>query len=144
MGLYGLLDASNTSWRQFSRFNGSSVVVETLVVNAKYRVSHLVANLGWVELNLGSSLGWLAIQWVATAQAGWWNIPNPCQQNPVRDQMGHPVLKLCPQVVLKLVPPSIELHPRNGVHIPLVPQRRRAMVHRVRGSLQRLRSVVSD
>ena len=56
-----------------------------------YRVSHLVANLGWVELNLGSSLGWLAIQWVATAQAGWWNIPNPCQQNPVRDQMGHPV-----------------------------------------------------
>ena len=56
-----------------------------------YRVSHLVANLGWVELNLGSSLGWLAIQWVATAQAGWWNITNPCQQNPVRDQMGHPV-----------------------------------------------------
>ena len=50
-----------------------------------YRVSHLVANLGWVELNLGSSLGWLAIQWVATAQAGWWNILNPCQQNPVRD-----------------------------------------------------------
>ena len=57
-----------------------------------YRVSHLVANLGWVELNLGSSLGRLAIQWVATAQAGWWNIPNPCQQNPVRDQMGHPVI----------------------------------------------------
>ena len=56
-----------------------------------YWVSHLVVNLGWVELNLGSSLGWLVIQWVATAQAGWWNIPNPCQQNPVRDQMGHPV-----------------------------------------------------
>ena len=53
-----------------------------------YRVSHLVANLGWVEFNLGS---WLAIQRVATAQAGWWNIPNPCLQNPVRDQMGHPV-----------------------------------------------------
>ena len=34
-----------------------------------YRVSHLVANLGWVGLNLGSSLGWFAIQWVATAQA---------------------------------------------------------------------------
>ena len=56
-----------------------------------YRMSHLVANLGWVGLNLGSSLGWLAIQWVATAQARWWNIPNPCQQNPFRDQMGHPV-----------------------------------------------------
>ena len=31
-----------------------------------YGVSHLVVNLGWVELDLGSSLGWLAIQWVAT------------------------------------------------------------------------------
>ena len=40
----------------------------------------MVKNLGWVELNLRSSLGWLAIQWVATAQAGWWNIPNPCQK----------------------------------------------------------------
>ena len=47
--------------------------------------------MGWVELKLGSSLGWLAIQWVATDQAGWWNIQNPCQQNQVRDQMGHPV-----------------------------------------------------
>ena len=51
-------------------------------------MSHLVAKLGWVELNFGRSLGWLAKQWVATAQAGWWNIPDPCQQNPVRDQMG--------------------------------------------------------
>ena len=57
-------------------------------------MSHLVANLGWVELNLGSSLGWLAIQWVATAQARWWNIPNPYQQNPVCDQMGHPVWQM--------------------------------------------------
>ena len=47
--------------------------------------------LGWVELNLRSSLSWLAIQWIATAQGGWWNFPNPCQQKPVRDQMGHPV-----------------------------------------------------
>ena len=28
-------------------------------------MSHLVANLGWVNLNLGNSLGWLALQWVA-------------------------------------------------------------------------------
>ena len=57
----------------------------------------MVKNLGWVELNLGSSLGWLAIQWVATAQAGWWNIPNTCQLNQVRAQMGHPVFwtQLC-------------------------------------------------
>ena len=32
-------------------------------VNLKYRVSHLVADLGWIDLDLGSSLGW----WAATA-----------------------------------------------------------------------------
>ena len=26
-----------------------------------------------------------------TAQAGWWNIPNQSQPNPVREEMGHSV-----------------------------------------------------
>ena len=31
-----------------------------MLLNEAYRVSHLVTNLGLVESNLGSSLGWLA------------------------------------------------------------------------------------
>ena len=36
--------------------------------------------LDWVDFELGSSLGWWATS-VATAKAGWWNIPNLCQPN---------------------------------------------------------------
>ena len=57
-----------------------------------YRVAHLLANLGWVDLDLGSSLGCGPLLWLPTAQAGWWNIPNLSQPNPVRQEMGHPVL----------------------------------------------------
>ena len=47
-----------------------------------YREFHLLANLGWVDLDLGSSPGWWAVLYLATAQAGWWNIPNLSQPNP--------------------------------------------------------------
>ena len=59
-----------------------------------YRASHVLEYLGWVDLDLESSPGWwaatVATYWV-TAQAGWWNIPNPSQQNPVYEDMGRPV-----------------------------------------------------
>ena len=37
-------------------FNGKAVPKCRLQIN--YRVAHLLANLGWVDLDLGSSLGW--------------------------------------------------------------------------------------
>ena len=46
--------------------------------NGLYRASHVLEDLGWVDLDLGSS-------------PGWWNIPNPSQQNPVFEDMGRPV-----------------------------------------------------
>ena len=48
----------------------------------EYRVSHLVTELGWVDLDLGSSLAGGLIQYLPTAQAGWWNIANLSQPNP--------------------------------------------------------------
>ena len=72
----------------------SRIVTLIGVTVSQYRVAHLLANLGWVDLDLGSSPGWWPLLQLPTAQAGWWNIPNLSQLNPVpvRQEMGHPVL----------------------------------------------------
>ena len=63
-----------------------------------YRVAHLVANLGWVDLNFDYSTVCLILpglmgvwQKRLGSWARWWN--SQIQMNPtqVRDQMGHPV-----------------------------------------------------
>ena len=51
-------------------------------VGKKYRASHVLVDLGWVDLDLGSSPGWWAVTVLPTAQAGGWNISNPSQHNP--------------------------------------------------------------
>ena len=51
-----------------------------------YRVTHLVANLGWVDLDLGSSPVWWPLLWLLTAQSGY----GGTSQIKV-NQMGHPV-----------------------------------------------------
>ena len=63
-------------------------------VAGMYRVAHLLANLGWVDLDLGSSLGRGPLLQLPTAQEGWWNIPYLSQLNPVRQEMDLPVLFL--------------------------------------------------
>ena len=44
-----------------------------------YRVAHLLANLGWVDFDLGSSPGWWPPLGLPTAQAGRRNIPKSTQ-----------------------------------------------------------------
>ena len=51
-----------------------------------YRVTEKVSDLGWGDPSAGGPVSWLP-----TAQAGWWNISNLSQPNPVRDPLGHPV-----------------------------------------------------
>ena len=54
-----------------------------------YRVTHLLANLGWVDLDFDCStvcpillgLVWIWQKWLST-WARWWNIPNQSQPNP--------------------------------------------------------------
>ena len=57
-----------------------------------YRVTQKVSDLGWVDLELESSLGLCARTIVTYCLEGWWNISNLSQPNPVRDLLGHPVL----------------------------------------------------
>ena len=56
-----------------------------------YRVTHLLADLGWVGFDLGSFPGLIG-QLVAAHQP--WNIPNQSQPYPVRQEMCHPVEKV--------------------------------------------------
>ena len=69
------------------------------VIDRIYRVAHLVADLGWVDLDFECSTvcpilpGLMGIRQMGLGKyARWWNTEiqvNPAQ---VRDQMGHPVL----------------------------------------------------
>ena len=52
---------------------------------AYYRVSHALVDLGWVDLDLGSSPGW----WAATVAT--YCPSRASQQNPVHEEMGRPV-----------------------------------------------------
>ena len=52
-------------------------------------VTHLLADLGWVDLIVPQADGLYCS--CGAAQARQWNIPNLSQPNPVREEMGHPV-----------------------------------------------------
>ena len=54
-----------------------------LFLVTQYSVIHLPKDLGWVDLDLGSSPGCGPLLQLPTAQAGWWNIPNLSQPNQV-------------------------------------------------------------
>ena len=67
-------------------------------VGTLYRVAHLVANLGWVDLNFDYSTVCLILpglmgvwQKRLGSWARWWNSQIQVNQTQVRDQMGHPV-----------------------------------------------------
>ena len=47
-----------------------------------YKLDHLIANLGWVDLDLESSPAIRPLLELLAAQAGWWNNPNLSQLNP--------------------------------------------------------------
>ena len=55
----------------------------------KYRVTHILANLGWVDFDFGYSTLCLVLprlmgnwqKWLSS-RARWWNIPNQSQPNP--------------------------------------------------------------
>ena len=98
-----------------------------------YGVSHLVVNLGWVELDLGSSLGWLAIQWVPTAQAGWWNIPNPSQWEVVTEETCHPIYNTSTYHGSKF---CINLNQRDAYHSIYLVLMRSSWTRRVSMALQ--------
>ena len=60
--------------------------------SSMYRVSHFVANLSWVDLDLGFSTSCLgSTQYWPTSQG---RSPNLSQPNPVREHMRHLVLKM--------------------------------------------------
>ena len=60
------------------------------------------------------------VPWLPTAQAGWWNISNLSQRNPVRDLLGHPV----GQILGKKC--DLESRPeQSGLPVPLGGRRRR-------------------
>ena len=46
-----------------------------------YRVTHLLADLGWVDLDFGCSTGRWAVLQLRCCPSKW-NIPNPSQPNP--------------------------------------------------------------
>ena len=63
-----------------------------------YRVAHLVANLGWVDLNFDYSTVCLILpglmgvwQKRLGSWARWWNSQIQVNRTQVRHQMGHPV-----------------------------------------------------
>ena len=65
---------------------------------SNYRVAHLVANLGWVDLNFDYSTVCLILpglmgvwQKRLGSWARWWNSQIQVNQTQVRDQTGHPV-----------------------------------------------------
>ena len=65
---------------------------------ALYRVTYLLVALGWVDFDLGvppscpPALAASAKFPSAKAESGrQWNTQNPSQQNPVHDQVEHPV-----------------------------------------------------
>ena len=47
-----------------------------------YRVTHLLADLGWVDLDFGCSTGRWAVLQCGAAQARHGNIPNPIKPDP--------------------------------------------------------------
>ena len=47
-----------------------------------YRVTMVVVHLGWVDQDLGSSLGWWAATAATYCPTGGWNIANLSQHNP--------------------------------------------------------------
>ena len=49
-------------------------------LSGHFYITILQGDSGWVDIDLGISPGWWAAT-VATAQAGWWNIPNLSQPN---------------------------------------------------------------
>ena len=57
----------------------------------EYRVTMVVADLGWVDLNLGVPQAGGLFMFLPTAQAGWWNILGQVNPTQVRDHHGHPV-----------------------------------------------------
>ena len=67
----------------------------------KYRLTHLLANLGWVKYDFGCSILCLVQpglmgnwqNWLSS-WARWWNIIDQSQPNPLFDQMPRPVLVL--------------------------------------------------
>ena len=56
--------------------------VQEQMGHLEYRVSHLVTELGCVDFDLGVPLAGGLIEYLPTAQAGWWNITNLSQPNP--------------------------------------------------------------
>ena len=64
-------------------------------IQANYRVSHLIVDVGWVDSDWGvppSSPAASAKFPSAKSESGRrWNTQSPSQSNPVQEQMGHPV-----------------------------------------------------
>ena len=76
----------------------SILISHVLILNPLYRVAHLVANLGWVDLNFDYSTVCLILpglmgvwQKRLGSWARWWNSQIQVNPTQVRDQMGHPV-----------------------------------------------------
>ena len=84
------------------------------VLSDLYRVTHLLANLGWVDLDLGSSPGWwpplghcsyiLPKQDVGTSQI-------KVNTTQVRQEMCHPAQSFCALAVDKKVIPRFDFNP---------------------------------
>ena len=55
-------------------------------------MAHLLADLGWVDLDLGSSTGRWAVSATTSCPTRGWNIPHLINPTKVRNHYGHPVL----------------------------------------------------
>ena len=65
-------------------------ILSKLSKGSQCRVAHLLANLGWVDFDLGSSPGWWPATFLPKQVGGTSQIKvNPTQ---VRQEMGHPVV----------------------------------------------------
>ena len=82
--------------------------IETPFIRTRYikvcwkcLLHRLVYRAGWIVIRKvlktrigGVPPGWWAATVATYCQAGWWNIPNPSQQNPVYEDMGRPVQQI--------------------------------------------------
>ena len=74
----------------------------TFLLPPPWRVTHLQANLGWVDLDFGCStvcpilLGLVEIwQKRLSSRENWWNVPNQSQPDPGLPGVGSPCRRLC-------------------------------------------------
>ena len=67
--------------------NKKALAPYLLLTQGTYRASHVLVDLGWIDLDLGSSPGWWAAFVPSCTQARWWNMPNLSQPNPVANLM---------------------------------------------------------